>query len=92
MTELSRPEDLPNQTLAQGELVSGKALWMALGHRTAASFRQAAHRRTVPIHVFDLPNRRGKHAFRAVLDAWISELVSREAKNASRRYDEEGFS
>lgn len=92
MTELYRPKALPDTTLAQCELVSGKALWMALGYRTAASFRQAAHRKTVPIHVFDLPNRRGKHAFRAALDAWISELVSREATNASRRNDGEGAS
>ena len=92
VTELSRPEEHPDTTRPQGELVSGEALWMALGYRTPASFRQAAHRKTVPIHVFDLPNRRGKHAFRADLDAWISELVAREANNAARRNDEEGSS
>jgi hypothetical protein len=73
-----------------GDLVSGEELWRRLGYRTAASFRQAAHRNTVPIHVFDLPNRRGKHAFRADLDVWISDLVAREANNAAQRNDEEG--
>jgi hypothetical protein len=58
--------------------VSGEALWKALGYRTAASFRQAAHRQTVPIHVFDLPHRRGKHAFMRDLDRWLSELVAKE--------------
>jgi hypothetical protein len=90
VTELSRTEENTDTTRPQGELVSGEALWIALGYRTPASFRQAAHRNTVPIHVFDIPHRRGKHAFRADLDAWVSELVAREAKNAARRHDEEG--
>lgn len=67
------------------ELVSGEELWRRLGYRTAASFRQAAHRKTVPIKVFDLPNRRGKHAFRSDLDAWVAELVANAgAKPAGR--------
>lgn len=92
MAELSRSEDLPDTTFAQGELVSGDALWLAIGYRTATSFRQAAHRKNIPIHVFDLPNRRGKQAFKAALDSWMSELAAREAKNAARRNDEEGSS
>jgi hypothetical protein len=66
-------------TAAQVELVSGEALWQGLGYRTAAAFRQAVHRKTVPIHVFSLPNRRGKHAFKADLDQWVSELVASQA-------------
>jgi hypothetical protein len=92
VTELSRSEEHPDTTRPHGELVRGEALWMALGYRTRASFRQAAHRKTVPIHVFDLPSRRGKHAFRAALDAWVSELVYREGKNASRGNYEEASS
>lgn len=58
----------------RSELVSGQALWTALGYRTAAQFRQAACRSTVPVHVFDIPGRRGKHAFRQELEAWLDEL------------------
>lgn len=65
--------------MAQVELVSGKALWQGLGYRTEAAFRQAVHRKTVPIHVFSLPNRRGKHAFKADLDQWVSDLVASQA-------------
>lgn len=90
VTELSRSDDRSGGARTPGELVSGEELWRALGYRTAASFRQAAHRGTVPIHVFALPHRRGKHAFRRDLDRWISELVAQEGTDATNPAGKEG--
>lgn len=90
MTKLSRSDEPLSTTRAECELVSGEELWKGLGYRTAASFRQAAHRQTVPIHVFDLPHRRGKHAFRRDLDRWLSELVANEGTNDATPAGTEG--
>ncbi len=87
--ESSKQEDA-DRIDRSGALVSGEVLWRGLGYRTAASFRQAAHRKTVPIHVFDLPNRRGKHAFRAELDAWVKALMEREGTPVLQNDNKEG--
>lgn len=42
-----------------GPLLGGLPLAMALGHRTAGSFRQARARRQVPVRIFRVPGRRG---------------------------------
>ncbi len=91
MTKESSKQVGVDRTDRSGELVSGEDLWRGLGYRTAASFRQAAHRKTVPIHVFDLPSRRGKHAFRAELDAWVRALMEREGTPASQNDNKEGL-
>jgi hypothetical protein len=90
VTKLPRSDETLSAPRAECELVSGEALWKALGYRTAASFRQAAHRQTVPIHVFDLPHRRGKHAFRRDLDRWLTELVAKEGTDDATPAGKEG--
>ena len=90
MTKKSNPPAAASIGSNQGELVSGEELWRRLGYRTAAAFRQAAHRQTVPVTVFDLPNRRGKHAFKADVDAWVEQLVAKTRASAAGRQHEGG--
>lgn len=49
-------------TAQHGPLLSGDTLRIVLGYPSKEAFRQALSRKTVPIPVFTLPNRRGKFA------------------------------
>lgn len=55
--------------------MSGAELWQALGYRTAGAFSQAARRGTTPVRVFGIPGRRGKHALRADVMNWTTQLL-----------------
>ena len=55
--------DLEKDLLAlYGPVVTGEALIKALGYVSKAAFRQSLVRKTVPVPVFELDNRRGKYA------------------------------
>lgn len=58
-------------------LVGGAELERLLGYRTSSAFRQAVHRKTIPIPVFSLKHRRGKFAFRKDVFTWLDELRGR---------------
>ena len=45
-----------------GPLMADDALRIALGYKSTEAFRQALTRKTVPVPVFSIPNRRGKFA------------------------------
>lgn len=55
-------------------LMSGPELWKALGYRTGTAFSQAARRGMTPVPVFHIPGRRGQHALRADVMAWVTNL------------------
>jgi hypothetical protein len=55
-------------------LLGGAQLWRTLGFRTAAAFRQALHRKTLPVPVFSLPGRSGKFARRVDVDQWLAQI------------------
>lgn len=55
-----------------GLLVGGKDLQMALGYPSNAAFRQSIARKTTPIPVFRIENRKGKFALTKDLAAWLS--------------------
>lgn len=60
-----------------GPLISNDDLRQALGFASNDAFRQALARKTMPIPVFPLPNRRGKYALVKDLALWLS--LQREA-------------
>lgn len=45
-----------------GPVITGDALIKALGYVSKAAFRQSLVRKTVPVPVFELDNRRGRFA------------------------------
>jgi hypothetical protein len=57
-----------------GPLVGGPALYRILGYPTSGAFRQALHRRCVPIPVFTIPHRRGGYALTHDIAVWLATL------------------
>lgn len=55
-------------------LLCGQELWMLLGYRSANAFSQAARRGTTPIPVFPIAGRKGQHALRSDVEAWLAKL------------------
>ncbi len=91
----SEPRD--HQTLAElalsierdlldrhGPLIADDALRVALGYRSMEAFRQAIARKTVPVAVFGIPDRRGKFALAKDVARWLAKL-SIEASEAHRK-------
>lgn len=62
-----------------GPLMSGRALWRALGFTSAAAFRQAKLRRRLSVRVFSLPERRGTFAFTQDVEGWLNALAAQTA-------------
>lgn len=60
-----------------GVLMSNSDLRQALGYTSADAFRQALYRKTVPVPVFSIPNRRGKFALTTEVASWLAEQRSR---------------
>lgn len=65
------PNDLYER---HGPIIGGAALAKALGYASTAAFRQAFRRHTVPIEVFEVPNRKGKFALTKDVNAWLENL------------------
>lgn len=57
-----------------GPLLSGEALWRALGYASADAFRQARLRGRVPVKTFKLDGRRAIYARTGDVSDWISKL------------------
>ncbi|NOT20423.1 MAG: hypothetical protein HOP24_09165 [Sideroxydans sp.] len=66
-----------------GPLISNDDLRQALGFASNDAFRQALARKTMPIPVFPLPNRRGKYALVKDVATWLSR--QREAAAAQMK-------
>ncbi len=56
-----------------GPLLFGKPLYTALGFSSPEAFRQALSRKTVPVEIFSLPNRRGRFALSRDIAKWLAE-------------------
>ncbi len=56
-----------------GPMMTGDALYAALGYVTKAAFRQSLVRKTVPIPVFELEHRRGKFALVKDVARYLAE-------------------
>lgn len=85
--ELAR--ELNDQFVRQfGPILSSEALVKALGYRSAAAYRQAVTRDTVPVPLFQIPNRRGRFALSRDVAIWLSkqrQMVT--ARNGARQVD-----
>lgn len=68
-----------------GPLISNDDLRVALGYVSMDAFRQAIARKTMPIPVFSLPNRRGKYALVKDVAIWLSQ--QREAAASQVKKD-----
>jgi hypothetical protein len=68
-----------------GPLISNDDLRVALGYVSMDAFRQALARKTMPIPVFSLPNRRGKYALVKDVAIWLSQ--QREAAASQVKKD-----
>lgn len=68
-----------------GPLIADDALRLALGYRSMEAFRQAMVRRTVPVPVFALANRRGKYALVKDVAWWLAELRIAAANPSERK-------
>ncbi|MCU7931133.1 MAG: pyocin activator PrtN family protein [Candidatus Thiodiazotropha sp. (ex Codakia rugifera)] len=60
-----------------GPLLTSNSLRKALGYPSLEALRQAVARNKVPVHVFSLPNRRGKFALAKDVAAWLAEQRNR---------------
>lgn len=58
--------------LRHGSVLGGKALAMALGHRSAASLRQARRRGHVAVALFTLPKRKEHFALASEVADWLA--------------------
>jgi hypothetical protein len=57
-----------------GPLLGGEPLVSALGHRSAASLRQARRRGQIGVPLFTVPNRRGWFALTQDVADWLAEM------------------
>ncbi len=53
-------------------LLSGENLQKAMGYRTIDALRQAIARKTIPVNVFSMENRRGKYALVKDIANWLA--------------------
>ena len=54
-------------------LITGEDLQKAMGYRTIDALRQAILRKTIPVDVFTIKNRRGKYALIKDIACWLAE-------------------
>lgn len=57
-----------------GPLMGGQALMTALGHKSAASMRQAKRRGQISVVLFPVPNRRGLFALTQDVADWLARM------------------
>jgi hypothetical protein len=55
-----------------GPILTGDSLRKALGYRSMDALRQAVARKTVPVLIFSLENRRGKFALAKDVATWLA--------------------
>lgn len=64
-----------------GPLIMDEALRIALGYKSSDAFRKALTRKTVPIPVFSLKNRRGKYALVKDVAIWLTQQRNSTLEN-----------
>jgi hypothetical protein len=75
MEEQQLAQKLADQLEAvHGPLLSGQALYRALGLSNSAAFRQARQRGHVNVALFTLPNRRGQFALSREVATWLAKM------------------
>lgn len=66
-----------------GPVLASAELTLVLGYSTPGAFRQSVVRRTVPVPVFRMPNRRGHFALTRDVAHWLA-MQRQAAINAER--------
>lgn len=61
-----------NLVAQYGPILNSSVLWRILGYRTNAAFRQAMVRKTVPVDIHKIKNRRGSFALSHDVAVWLS--------------------
>lgn len=89
--ELAR--ELNDQFVQQfGPILSSEVLAKALGYRSIAAYRQAVVRDTVPVPLFQIPNRRGRFALARDVAIWLSrQRQTATMRDKARPSDETGL-
>jgi hypothetical protein len=64
-----------------GPIVSNDNLRLVLGYASKEAFRQALSRKTIPIAVFEIENRRGKFALIRDVAVWLAAQRERAFNN-----------
>lgn len=64
-----------------GPMISNDNLRLVLCYPSKEAFRQAISRKTVPIPIFDIENRKGKFALVKDVAVWLAEQRERAASN-----------
>ena len=72
-----------------GPMLSNDDLRLALGYSSKEAFRQAISRKTVPIPIFDIENRRGKFALVKDVATWLAAQRERAAQEANNQEQSE---
>lgn len=66
--------ELNEQLVRQfGQVLPSGVLVKALGYRSAAAYQKAIARGTVPVSLFQIPNRRGRFALARDVAIWLSQ-------------------
>jgi hypothetical protein len=71
-------------TTKYGLILSSSILVQVLGYSSPEAFRQSLARKTVPILIFKIPNRRGHFALAKDVATWLAqcrETAQAESKN-----------
>lgn len=74
VSDTRKTEILRDLLDAHGELMSGRALWMALGFKGERSFQRSSQRGVLPVPAFELQGRRGRFARTRDVAAWLSSV------------------
>jgi hypothetical protein len=67
-------------TLYGSPLLSGESLQKAMGYKTIYALRQAIARKTIPVHVFKIENRRGNYALTNDVAVWLVNKAFHQPK------------
>ena len=59
-------------------ILSGDDLWKALGHPSYDAYRQAMVRKTLPVKIFPIKHRRGRHALVKDIALWLATQARQE--------------
>ena len=74
-------------TSRYGPIVSNDNLRLVLGYASKEAFRQALSRKTIPIPVFEIENRRGKFALIKDVAVWLAVQRERAANKKTVAMD-----
>jgi hypothetical protein len=71
MSDSAKQELLRSLTEVYGPLIASRFLWKVLGFPSAAAYRQARVRNTIPVKEFDIESRKGKFALTVDVVDWL---------------------